>query len=177
MVLIEFAHPRLEGSRVNRALAEALSHLPEVTWNDLYQRYPDFAVDVEAEQDLLLAHDTVVFLHPFYWYSSPPLLKQWIDLVLEHGWAYGAQGRQVAGKRWLQMLTSGGPQEAYEETGAHRHKLAEFLSPFEQTARLCGMVWLEPHGIHGTHRMSNHRLEVEVARAADRIRALTREGR
>ncbi|WP_396125955.1 NAD(P)H-dependent oxidoreductase [Brevibacillus laterosporus] len=25
---------------------------------------------------------------PFYWYSSPPLLKKWLDDIFTHGWAY-----------------------------------------------------------------------------------------
>ena len=63
-----------------------------VTFHDLYELYPDFDVQVEQEQELLISHDMIILQHPFYWYSCPPLLKQWIDLVLEHGWAYGKEG-------------------------------------------------------------------------------------
>ena len=174
MVLVQFAHPRLDESRVNQALADALRQLPGVTWNDLYQRYPDFDVDVDAEQAQLLDHQVLICLHPLYWYSCPPLLKQWIDLVLEHGWAYGSQGKQLVGKTWLQVVTTGGPAEAYQASGAHRHRLGEFLSPFEQTARLCGMEWREPHAIHGTHRLSQARLNQEVDRVTALVKGLTR---
>ena len=60
-----------------------------VRLHDLYEAYPDFLIDVEAEQALLLEHDVIVFQHPVYWYSSPAILKEWQDLVLEHGFAYG----------------------------------------------------------------------------------------
>jgi len=93
-VLVLFAHPALEKSRVNRRLAAAVADLPGVTLHDLYEAYPDFDVDVKREQDLLVAHDVLVVQHPFYWYSTPALVKQWEDLVLEHGWAYGTAARR-----------------------------------------------------------------------------------
>ncbi len=97
-VLILFAHPALEKSRVNRRLAEAVQSLPGVTFNDLYQHYPDLDIDVEREQQLLVAHDVVVMQHPFYWYSSPAIIKEWQDLVLEFGFAYGPGGTALEGK-------------------------------------------------------------------------------
>jgi len=84
-VLILFAHPALEKSRVNRRLVAAVQGLEGVTFHDLYEAYPDFYIDVKHEQRLLEAHDIIAFQHPLYWYSTPSLLKEWQDLVLEHG--------------------------------------------------------------------------------------------
>lgn len=94
-ILVLFAHPAFERSRVHRRLVAAARAQHGVTIHDLYEAYPDFDVDVRREQELLLAHDLIVLQHPFYWYSTPPLVKQWIDLVFEYGWAYGARGRRV----------------------------------------------------------------------------------
>ncbi|MEU3281800.1 NAD(P)H-dependent oxidoreductase [Streptomyces antibioticus] len=33
----------------------------------------------------LHVHSTVVLQFPFYWYSTPPLLKQWLDQVTPYG--------------------------------------------------------------------------------------------
>src|SRR6187402_1058580 len=96
--LILFAHPRLEKSRTNRALLARIPNHPDLFFNDLYEAYPDFNVDVEREKDLLIKHDVIIWQHPFFWYSCPPLLKQWIDLVLELGWAYGPNGNALKGK-------------------------------------------------------------------------------
>src|SRR5688572_33193483 len=97
-VLILFAHPVLERSRVNRRLVEAVTGLDDVTVHDLYETYPTLSIDVRREQALLLEHDVVVAQHPFYWYSTPSVLKEWQDLVLEHGWAYGHGGTRLHGK-------------------------------------------------------------------------------
>lgn len=167
-VLILFAHPALEKSRVNRRLVAALPALPGLTFHDLYEAYPDFAVDVRREQALLAAHDVIVFHHPFYWYSAPPLVKQWLDLVLEHGWAYGSAGTALAGKRLLCLLTAGGGAAAYQREGYNRFTIRELLSPVEQTARLCRMEFLPPYVVHGTHRLT----DADVAREAGRYRAL-----
>ena len=86
--------------------------LENVTINDLYEEYPDFFVDVNREQQLLLSHDIIVFQHPFYWYSCPALVKQWEDLVLQHGFAYGAQGSKLIGKWVFTGINAGVPATA-----------------------------------------------------------------
>ncbi len=153
-ILVLFAHPAFQKSRVNRVLVENIKDLPGVTFHDLYESYPDFAIDIEAEQDLLLEHDVVVFHHPFFWYSTPAILKEWQDLVLEHGWAYGSEGKALVGKVFLGVITTGGREDAYQHEGHSHLTMRELLAPLEQTARLCGMEFLPPFVAHGTHRMT-----------------------
>lgn len=153
-VLILLAHPAYEKSRVHRHLAAAVADLPGVTLHDLYEEYPDLDIVVAREQALLDAHDVIVFQHPFYWYSVPPILKQWMDLVLEHGWAYGSQGRALEGKTLQVAMTAGGREMAYGPEGFNRYTFREFLVPIEATARLCRMTFAEPWVRAGTHVMT-----------------------
>ena len=53
----------------------------------------------------LLDHDVVLFQFPLFWYSTPSILKEWQDLVLEHGFAYGAEGDALDGKRMMIAVT------------------------------------------------------------------------
>jgi glutathione-regulated potassium-efflux system ancillary protein KefG len=169
-VLLLFAHPALEKSRVHARMVRALPH--GITFHDLYEAYPDFAVDVPAEQELLLAHDVIVMQHPFYWYSTPPMIKQWEDLVLEHGWAYGSQGTNLRGKAILNVVTTGGPAAAYSHEGFNRFTVREFLASLEQTAALCGMTFLPPYAFHGTHRMDLPDIEKAAATYTSLMEAL-----
>jgi len=132
-VLVLFAHPALEKSRVNRVLIRGLDRLEGVTFHDLYEAYPDFDVDVEREQALLSEHDAVVLHHPFFWYSTPALVKQWEDLVLTHGWAYGSKGTALQGKTMMSAITTGGSEAAYQPGGHNRFTVSELLRPIEQT--------------------------------------------
>ncbi len=152
-VLVLHAHPAPHKSRVNSKLFAALAGLEGITRRDLYATYPDLLIDVEAEQALLLEHDVIVFQHPFYWYSSPALLKEWQDVVLAYGFAYGRQGNALVGKMWLNAVTTGGGKSSYREGGMNRFGMRELLRPFEATARLCGMTFLPPFVIHGTHQL------------------------
>jgi glutathione-regulated potassium-efflux system ancillary protein KefG len=147
-VLVIFAHPVLERSRVNRRLLEAIRDLDDVTIHDLYEEYPTLNIDVKREQELLLAHDVIVFQHPFYWYSVPAILKEWQDLVLEHGWAYGHGGTHLRGKLTLNAITTGGPETAYKKGGYNRFTIRELMTPWDQTAFLCGMRFLAPFAVH-----------------------------
>jgi glutathione-regulated potassium-efflux system ancillary protein KefG len=171
-VLILFAHPALEKSRVHRRLIRALPALPQLTFHDLYEEYPDFDIDVAREQELLLAHDLIVFQFPFFWYSTPPLIKQWEDLVLEHGWAYGSTGTALQGKRVLCVMTTGGGAAAYQHEGYNRRTIGEFLAPLEQTAQLCRMTFLPPYLIQGTHRLEPADIEAVAARYTQLIQWL-----
>ena len=176
-VLILFAHPALQKSRVNRKLIAAVRSLENVTINDLYEEYPDFFVNVKREQELLLSHDVIVFQHPFYWYSCPALVKQWEDLVLQYGFAYGAHGTKLNGKWVLTAITTGGPASAYQRNGYNYFTIRELLTPFEQTVRLCGMVYLPPLVMSGTLAIKN---EAEIAAYAALYRSAVeslRDGR
>lgn len=153
-VLVLFTHPTLQKSRVNRVLVDAARQVEGVTVHDLYECYPDFDIAVADEQEMLLGHDVFVLQHPFFWYSVPAILKEWMDLVLEHGWAYGGQGTKLSGKRLMSAVSTGGSDVAYSPHGLNRYTMREFLRPIEQTARLCKMIYLPPFLVQGTHRLS-----------------------
>jgi glutathione-regulated potassium-efflux system ancillary protein KefG len=163
-VLVLFAHPSFERSRVNRRLVAQAAGLEGVRVHDLYDEYPDFDVDVDREQALLAGHDVIVVHHPFHWYGAPALVKQWLDLVLEHGWAYGAEGRALVGKWWGHALTAGGGAEAYRAGGFNRHTVRAMLAPFEQTARLCGLRFVPPFVVHDTHRLEAPAIDAHARR-------------
>lgn len=152
-ILILFAHPALEKSRVQRRLLKAAEAIEEVTIHDLYETYPDFMIDVSAEQSLLLEHDIILLQHPFYWYSCPSLLKEWQDLVLEYGFAYGREGDALSGKVLGNIISSGGSRRSYASDGKNNYTMKQLLQPFDQTARLCGMSYLPPFAVHRTHDM------------------------
>ena len=158
-ILILFAHPRFEKSRANRALLENIEEQEEVTLNDLYEQYPDFNIDVPREKELLLAHQIVIWHHPFYNYGAPALLKQWIDLVLEYGWAHGERGDRLKGKMVFNVVTAGGTRETYVPGGRNGYTLRTFLVPFEQTAGLCKMTFLPPLVVHATYMLTDGELE------------------
>lgn len=158
-ILVLFAHPRLEKSRINRALFRRVPTHRDITFRDLYELYPDFNVDIAREQQLLAAHDIVVLHHPFYWYSMPPLLKQYIDLVYAFGWAYGPGGSALRGKVQFHVISTGGGEEAYTPEGFHGYTLAQFMLPLKRTATLCGMTWLPPFAVQGTNRLGDAELE------------------
>lgn len=155
-ILILFAHPALEKSRVNRRLLLPVEHMPGVTIHDLYETYPDLMIDVDREQQLLVEHDLILMQHPFYWYSSPALLKEWQDVVLRFGFAYGEGGTALKGKLMMNVTTTGGSKDSYQSGGDNGYFVRQLLAPFDRTAHLCGMIYLPPYVIHGTHRMDRY---------------------
>lgn len=151
-ILILFGHPSIKRSRINAALRSAVEGLEGVTVHDLYAAYPDFFIDVPYEQQLCEAHDILIFQHPLYWYSTPAIFKEWMDLVLEHGWAYGFSGKALEGKTFFQALTAGGDRSTYTKGGANLFTIDELTTPCQATANLCKMRCLPPFAILGINR-------------------------
>ncbi|KQW66789.1 MAG: NAD(P)H-dependent oxidoreductase [Methylibium sp.] len=181
-VLVLAAHPDLRLSRVNRGLLEAARELAarpadgstSTTRNtlelrDLYALYPDYVIDVPAEQASAARADLIVWQHPIQWYAAPPLMKLWFDEVLALGWAYGQNGTALRGKDVWLVASTGGTESAYRPDGYNRYFFDAFLPPYEQTAALCGLRFLPPLVLHGAHGMAAAQLAAHRAAYRDRL--------
>ncbi|MCI1720725.1 MAG: NAD(P)H-dependent oxidoreductase [Bacteroidales bacterium] len=144
-VTIIFAHPFFEQSVANR---EILSYLKkkhkDYEIRNLNKMYPDFHINVKKEQQVLLHSDIIVMQFPFFWYSVPAIMKEWMDTVLEHGFAFGTNGDKLHGKQFILSFTVGGTQSSYNPLGYNHFRIEEFLRMFEQTAYLSGMIYNGP---------------------------------
>jgi glutathione-regulated potassium-efflux system ancillary protein KefF len=172
MIDLVYAHPYPHRSRANHRLLDAIRDLPGLEIRSLYDLYPDFSIDVEAEQAALLRSRIVVWQHPMYWYSVPPLLKLWFDKVLAYGWAYGEDQQALRGKICQWVTTTGGDDASFGPSGAHGHAFQEFVPPVQQTASFCAMRWAQPLVVHGSHRISDTELQDIAVSFRGRLEAL-----
>ena len=174
-VLVLVAHPELEQSRANRRMLLAARSLQAVAppgridVRDLYALYPDYLIDVAAEQAALAAAKLVVWQQPIHWYGMPPLLKLWVDEVLSFGWAYGPGGAAIRGKDLWLVATTGGPEDSYRPDSYNRYFFDAFMPPYEQTATLCGMRFLPPLLLHGAHHVDEAQIAAHAAVYAQRL--------
>jgi len=165
-ILLIAAHPDLQASRVSRALLVAVdrAHMEpaRLEVRDLYRLYPDYAIDIAAEQQALARASLIVWLHPLHWYGMPALMKLWVDEVFSHGWAYGPGERALRGKRVWLVASAGGSLASYASGGYNGHALRDFLLPYAQIGRLCGMQSLPPTLIYSAHEVSDEALHQQA---------------
>ncbi len=174
-VLVLFAHPALQRSKIHLPMMEAVRTLPDVTFHDLYEEYPDFHINEPREHELLESHDIIVFQHPLYWYTCPALLTEWIDLVLSPGWAFGPGGDKLKGKTLLSAITAGVGGEFYRDSDYDkRYPVSYFLLPFEQIAFQCGMTYLQPLVFKTTRTATDEDVAAHAETYKNMIVALTR---
>jgi len=166
MILVVYAHPYPAVSRACAALLAAIRDADGVEVRSLYDLYPDFDIDGDAERAAVERARLVVFLHPLYWYSVPALLKHWFDHVLIRGWAHGEGARALSGKDCLWVTTTGGDEHAFSAEGRHRYPFQAFEPPVRQTLEYCGMNWLAPIAVNGAHTVS----EASLGEAGRRLR-------
>lgn len=139
-VLVVSGHPELASSVANRTILEELGKLlPEAEIDRLDTLYPDFKVDVAAEQAKLVAADTVILQLPIMWYSFPALMHKWMEDTFAHGFSHGRTGHALAGKKLVASFTAGAPASVYEPGGVIAEE--ELLAPIKATCALTGMVF------------------------------------
>jgi len=166
-ILVLFAHPALQKSLAHKSLFNEIQHIEGITCHDLYDAYPDSFIDIKHEQALLLQHDIIIFQFPLYWYSCPAILKEWQDLVLEHGFAYGEHGNKLTGKKLMLAVSTGGSANSYSASGYNEHDINAFLLPFSQMSKICNLEYLPPFVVHDIHKRHDPQ---RIARKAEEYR-------
>lgn len=175
--LVVVAHPDIETSVINKAWLAELRKYPELyTVHELYNVYPDWQIDVAQEQKLIEAHEKIVLQFPVFWFSSPPLLKKWLDDVLTYGWAYGSgSGYKMQNRKVALAVTAGIKEQDYSITGRYKYSLDEILLPFEITTNYVNATYGSYYAFYGTESASDVTAEqvnnIEVARSAVEYRS------
>ncbi len=138
-VIVIVGHPNIKASYANKHIINLLSQEKNVELRILSDLYPDFNINVEAEQSALLIADIIIFQYPLYWYNVPPILKLWIDEVLTYGFAFGKTGDKLRGKNLWLSITVGGLKSSYSVGGYNNFEFDQLLFPLYQTANHSGM--------------------------------------
>ncbi|WP_184549430.1 NAD(P)H-dependent oxidoreductase [Mucilaginibacter sp. FT3.2] len=143
--LMILGHPTIEQSLANSTIVSAVQqNVQDIEIRNLAQLYPDYKINVLAEQEALIKADIVIFQFPFYWYGVPAILKKYIDDVYTYQFAYGSEGDKLKGKKMQLSFTTGASEADYTPIGIENYRLPEFLKPLEQTAYYTGMDYLDP---------------------------------
>jgi len=175
MALIILAHPNFQNSLANKTIVEELkSSNLNLEIRDISNLYPDYKIDVQAEQDALLRHQTIIFQYPVYWYNMPAILKLWFDCVFEYQFAYGSKGDKLKDKYFVPSFTVGAPENEYTTLGSHHFRIHEFCKNLEQTAYYAQMKYIDPIYFHGTSLAAGYTVEDVKNKAKDQGKRLTR---
>jgi putative NADPH-quinone reductase len=133
--LMILAHPNIEQSIGNRIIRELCANQSDVSVRHLDALYPDFKINVELEQAALLSAETIILQFPLYWYSTPAILKEWIDQVLQYGFAFGHDSK-LDNKELIVSFTVGSPDRDYPQ-----EVIDKITFPFQGTASYCKMKY------------------------------------
>ena len=134
--LMILAHPTFEKSIGNKIISANFSKEPNTEIRHLDQLYPNFIIDVKAEQQALLNADTIIFQFPLFWYNMPAILKHWIDKVFEYGFAFG-KGSKLVDKKVMISFTIGSPTKDYPD-----EVIQKIAFPFQGLVSYCKMEYL-----------------------------------
>ena len=135
-ILIISGHTNLAASVANKTILETLNErLPEAEIVKLDELYPDFKIDVEAEQQKLLRADIIVLQFPLFWYSAPSILERWMEETFRHGFSHGSTGDKLKDKKLILSFTTGAPETLYSREGAMGYAIDECLPGYIAVGR------------------------------------------
>lgn len=161
-VLVIQAHDDMKISRVNKRFTQEIQDCDNVEIRDLKALYPDYKINVEAEQEAIRKADKVVFQFPMFWFNAPSILKEWMDKVYSLGFAFdvtseGYERRELDGKEFMLAVSMGGHEAAY--SGDYK-SVDECLTSYIYTAKFCGMRVVEPfYTYRAMQNLSDEKLE------------------
>lgn len=170
-VLILFAHPILEQSRVHRRLLQALAGMEQVSLHDLYQCYPDFFIDSAQEHKLLQQHQHIVMQFPLYWFSTPSLLKEWQDLVLPQPGRNLPEALDLRGKTLSLAVSFADSLTAPGLPAQPDAALEALFLPLQMTARRAGLTWCPPFLIPQASQLDDTQLTLAAEGYRDHLLA------
>lgn len=119
--------------------------------------------DIEAELGKLLRCDLLLMNFPIFWFSTPAILKGWIDRVLVSGVTYGGKRFYdrggLVGRRALVSVTLGGQRHMFGPDGVHpplqdmlRHLLQGTLAYTGLKVHAPFVAWHVPYVTQGQRR-------------------------
>ncbi|KAA8732164.1 NAD(P)H-dependent oxidoreductase [Acinetobacter qingfengensis] len=156
MTLMILSHPNFEQSIANKTIVTELTkqrHDLEV--RHIYDLYPDYKIDVTAEQTALLKHDLVILQYPMYWFNMPAILKIWFDQVFTYQFAYGSQGDKLKHKKLLASLTVGQPEHNFI-VEQNFHLMESFLKAVKASAQYAQMDYIDPIFLYDIATVTGH---------------------
>ena len=136
-VLMILAHPNIEQSIANKHISNIISTQHHAEVRHLNELYPDYKIDVKAEQEALKKADIIIIQYPLFWYSVPAILKEWIDSVFTYGFAFGKGSHQLEGKKLIVSFTTGSSVKDYPAVVVEK-----IVFPFKGLANFCKMEYV-----------------------------------
>ncbi|QMT31917.1 NAD(P)H-dependent oxidoreductase [Alysiella filiformis] len=148
-ILVISAHQDLQQSVSNQLILKELEqHFGnQISVRRLSDLYPDYQIDVPAEQAALVAADIVLLQYPTFWFNTPAILKKWLDDVWLYGFAYGEGGNKLHGKKLLVSTTTGSVEANYN--GQIVATIDDLIKPVQHSALYAGLDWQGVYPLYG----------------------------
>jgi glutathione-regulated potassium-efflux system ancillary protein KefF len=164
MALVILAHPNYETSIANKTIIEEMfKYDTNLEIRNIYKLYPDYKIDVEAEQQALLRHDTIIFQYPMFWFNMPAILKLWLDDVFTYQFAYGSQGDKLKSKKTIVSTTVGQPENNMKNDD--ENLMDSFLKSMEYSIKYTQMELVKSVSLHDVSPLSGHS-EIDIRNRA-----------
>lgn len=129
--------------------------------------------DVIAEQERIDRADELILVFPMYWWSTPALLKGWIDRVFVSGWAYDFTPGSEFVKKLDRLTVHLVPVAGDDADSFRRHGVFEaFRTQIERgIIEYCGARIGSTTFVHESDTKSRETLAAEIRDVSEKIAA------
>jgi NAD(P)H dehydrogenase (quinone) len=125
-----------------------------------------FAPDLEREFERLMWCDLLIVQYPMWWFSTPAILKGWVDRVLAYRRFYDLDHRfatgVMKGRHGLLSVTTGGTPQRFSAEGVFG-EIDQYLRPMQfGMIEYMGMEAHEPFVTYAASRVSREELTAQL---------------
>lgn len=142
---------------------------------DAYKNHK-LSADISSELNKIAWADHIIFQFPLWWFSTPAILKGWLDRVLVKGFAYDAgktfNDGLLKGKTASLVITTQSPESAYQTNGLHEAPIAAFLHHIHHTLRFVGIKTLAPFVVYAAFNLDAEREKQIIKDYSDYLKNL-----
>lgn len=162
--LVLFAHPYLEHSHSNKELINFYERHQHYTFRDLYEEFPNFHIPAFRERKRLKNYDRIIIQFPMIWFGIPPLLKLWMDEVLDRDWVNAPEQNPLLGKEIFFLVTTGGKEHSFQPGGRYHYTVEQLISGVIASLKVFGAEIKAVKTVYESHKLTKKQIIEEKLR-------------
>ena len=134
--LVLFAHPFLEYAENSQMFLNFYERNQHFTFRDLYEEYPEFHIAAFRERKRIHEYDRFIFHFPIIWFGMPPLLRLWVDEVIDTNWLKEYEDNPFENKDVYFLITTRSKEKSFGRNGKHHYTVEELISGILVTLKI-----------------------------------------
>jgi NAD(P)H dehydrogenase (quinone) len=134
--------------------------------------HKNMEADILLEQEKLEWCDTLILQFPLWWFSTPAIMKGWMDRVFTKGFSYDEnrwfETSPLFGRKAMLALTTAAPQSSFTDSGINGD-IETLLKPIHHSLHFVGFATVKPFIAYEIYNADENKKQSYLSKYVDKI--------